>query len=100
MMIIMTLKIITEIVNQIKSNQNKTKEKKETQQQKSNKNTHPEGRKKKTEAVVYNNKNKTKKQNKKKNKYIVTKMEQRDAKGSADSQNLISTFEKHHRCPN
>lgn len=97
MMIIMTLKIITEIVNQIKSNQNKRK--KETQQQKSNKNTHPKGReKKKTEAVVYNNKNKTIKN--KKNKYSVTKMEQRDAKGSADSQNLISIFEKHHRCPN
>lgn len=96
-MIIMTLKIITEIVNQIKSNQNKRK--KETQQQKSNKNTHPKGReKKKTEAVVYNNKNKTIKN--KKNKYSVTKMEQRDAKGSADSQNLISIFEKHHRCPN
>ena len=93
----MTLKIITEIVNQIKSNQNKRK--KETQQQKSNKNTHPKGReKKKTEAVVYNNKNKTIKN--KKNKYSVTKMEQRDAKGSADSQNLISIFEKHHRCPN
>ena len=63
MMIIMTLKIITEIVNQIKSNQiklNQNKRKKETQQQKSNKNTHPKGReKKKTEAVVYNNKNKT-----------------------------------------
>lgn len=96
MMTIMTLKIITEIVNQIKSNQNKRK--KETQQQKSNKNTHPKGREKKTEAVVYNNKNKTIKN--KKNKYSVTKMEQRDAKGSADSQNLISIFEKHHRCPN
>ena len=62
MMIIMTLKIITEIVNQIKSNQiksNQNKRKKETQQQKSNKNTHPKGREKKTEAVVYNNKNKT-----------------------------------------
>lgn len=65
MMIIMTLKIqyikITEIVNQIKSNQNKRK--KETQQQKSNKNTHPKGREKKK-----NNKNKTKtKKNKKTN---------------------------------
>ena len=101
MMIIMTLKIqyikITEIVNQIKSNQNKRK--KETQQQKSNKNTHRKEEKKKTEAEEYDNKNKTKKKTKK-NKYSVTKMEQRDAKGSADSQNLISIFEKHHRCPN
>ena len=59
MMIIMTLKIITEIVNQIKSNQNKRK--KETQQQKSNKNTHPKGREKKIQQEQ--NKNKKKKTN-------------------------------------
>ena len=97
MMIIMTLKIITEIVNQIKSNQNKRK--KETQQQKSNKNTHPKGREKKNGSSSIQQQEQNKK-NKKKNKYSVTKMEQRDAKGSADSQNLISIFEKHHRCPN
>ena len=50
MMIIITLKIIIEIVRknkikQIKSNQNKRK--KEMQQQKSNKNTHPKGKEKK-----------------------------------------------------
>ena len=100
MMIIMTLKIITEIVNQIKSNQIKTKEKKKRNAttKVKQKHTPKRKRKKKTEAVVYNNKNKTIKN--KKNKYSVTKMEQRDAKGSADSQNLISIFEKHHRCPN
>ena len=97
MMIIMTLKIITEIVNQIKSNQNKRK--KETQQQKSNKNTHPKEEKKKRKQQYTTTRTKQKK-NKKKKKYSVTKMEQRDAKGSADSQNLISIFEKHHRCPN
>ena len=98
MMIIMTLKIITEIVNQIKSNQIKTKEKKKRNNKSQTKTHTQKGEKKKTEAVVYNNKNKTIKN--KKNKYSVTKMEQRDAKGSADSQNLISIFEKHHRCPN
>ena len=98
MMIIMTLKIITEIVNQIKSNQNKRK--KETQQQKSNKNTHPKGREKKNGSSSIQQQEQNKKNKKKKNKYSVTKMEQRDAKGSADSQNLISIFEKHHRCPN
>ena len=97
MMIIMTLKIITEIVNQIKSNQNKRK--KETQQQKSNKNTHPKGREKKNGSSSIQQQEQNKKKTKK-NKYSVTKMEQRDAKGSADSQNLISIFEKHHRCPN
>ena len=101
MMIIMTLKIITEIVNQIKSNQiksNQNKRKKETQQQKSNKNTHPKGREKKNgSSSIQQQEQNNKKQ---KNKYSVTKMEQRDAKGSADSQNLISIFEKHHRCPN
>ena len=93
MMIIMTLKIITEIVNQIK-----TKEKKKRNNKSQTKTHTQKEEKKKTEAVVYNNKNKTIKN--KKNKYSVTKMEQRDAKGSADSQNLISIFEKHHRCPN
>ena len=98
MMIIMTLKIITEIVNQIKSKQNKRK--KETQQQKSNKNTHPKGREKKNGSSSIQQQEQNKKNKKKKNKYSVTKMEQRDAKGSADPQNLISIFEKHHRCPN
>ena len=99
MMIIMTLKIITEIVNQIKSNQIKSKQKKKRNATTKVKQKHTQkGEKKKTEAVVYNNKNKTIKN--KKNKYSVTKMEQRDAKGSADSQNLTSIFEKHHRCPN
>ena len=59
MMIIMTLKIITEIVNQIKSNQNKRKKKRNN---KSQTKTHTQ----KEEKKKKNNKNKTKK--KKQNK--------------------------------
>ena len=59
MMIIMTLKIITEIVNQIKSNQIKTKEKKKRNNKSQTKTHTQKEEKKKTEAVVYNNKNKT-----------------------------------------
>ena len=54
MMIIMTLKIITEIVNQIK-----TKEKKKRNNKSQTKTHTQKEEKKKTEAVVYNNKNKT-----------------------------------------
>ena len=92
MMIIMTLKIITEIVNQIKSNQNKRKKKRNN---KSQTKTHTQKEEKKKTTTRTKQKKKTKQ-----NKYSETKMEQRDAKGSADSQNLISIFEKHHRCPN
>ena len=94
MMIIMTLKIITEIVNQIK-----TKEKKK-RNNKSQTKTHTKRKRKKNGSRRIQQQEQNKKTKTKKNKYSVTKMEQRDAKGSADSQNLISIFEKHHRCPN
>ena len=96
MMTIMTLKIITEIVNQIKSNQIKSKQKKKRNATTKVKQKHTPKRKRKKKKQQEQNKNKKKQ----KNKYSETKMEQRDAKGSADSQNLISIFEKHHRCPN
>ena len=99
MMIIMTLKIITEIVNQFKSNQIKSKQKKKRNATTKVKQKHTPKRKRKKNgsSSIQQQEQNNKKQ---KNKYSVTKMEQRDAKGSADSQNLISIFEKHHRCPN
>ena len=106
-MIIMTIKMIIEVIRKNKSNQIKPKEKNKTQQQKPKKKNHTlkKERKYKTKSIVYtitsksnkNNGNKTKEQ---KNQYSETKMERRYAKGRVNSQNLILIFQKYHRCAN